>query len=136
MALTTQQILNIITDLAGSQGFWGRLLQDLYETKENDPEQWALITKEWDEEGFENTLDVVLYFEEGKHCKKKYWKIPVTFEAYGTVSCPGKTKEDALAYFKEHEKELPLPTDWDYVDGSFQLSNDNEEELKEMMEEE
>lgn len=124
-----------IQDLARSQGSYGRLYADLMQLKESDPDAYGRLSEDWEKEGFETTLDLILYLEEGKHCKRKFWKIPVTWESYGTVEVEGATPEEALANFKEQMDELPLPTDSYYVDGSFRLSDDNESEVLALIEE-
>ena len=131
-----KDILSTISDLARSQGSYGRLYQELMNLKNSDPEGYKKLSKNWESEGFETTLDLVLYLEEGKHCKRKFWKIPVTWECYGVVEVEGDTIEEALENFRKCEEEgegCALP-EGDYVDGSFRLSDDNPEELKHMIE--
>ena len=130
-----KEILNTIKDLARSQGSYGRLYEDLRQLQASNPEAYERLAEDWEKEGFETTLDLVLYLEEGKHCKRKFWKVPVTWECYGTVEVEGDTIEEALANFREYESGGPgyaLP-EGEYVDGSFRLSDDDEEELKSMI---
>ena len=130
------EIINEIRGLARSQGFYGRLLEQIMAMKKYDPQEYAKFAEDLEKEGFENTLDLILYFEEGKHCKRKMWKIPVTWECYGTVEVEGDTIEDALKEFNRIEEEtegFSLP-EGEYIDGSFRLSDDNPEELKSMIE--
>lgn len=56
-------VLNVLNDLANSQGFYGRLLRDLSEIKEYEPERFDLIVMEIESQEFTNALDVVMYFE-------------------------------------------------------------------------
>jgi len=58
------EILDAIYDLSLSQGFYGRLLRDLLELKENYPSEWEKVVKELESQNFKTTLDMVLYFEE------------------------------------------------------------------------
>lgn len=130
------EIITIIKDLAQSQGSYGRLYNELMQLKHSNPDEYDKLTMEWEKEGFETALDLILYLEEGKHCKRKFWKIPVTWECHGVIEVEGDTIEDALANFRHHEDEeegYPLPRGR-YVDGSFRLSDDNEDELKAMIE--
>lgn len=129
------EIEKAIQDLARSQGSYGRLYADLTQLKVSDPDAYDRLTEEWEKEGFETILDLVLFLEEGKHCKRKFWKIPVAWECYGTVEVEGATPEEALANFKKQMDELPLPTDSYYVDGSFRLSDDDESEVLAMIQE-
>ena len=130
-----KEILNTIKDLASSQGSYGRLFEDLRQLQESNPEAYERLAEDWEKEGFETSLDLVLYLEEGKHCKRKFWKIPVTWECYGTVEVEGDTIEEALVNFRKYEFEGPEYTlpQGEYVDGSFKLSDDDEEELKSMI---
>ena len=125
------QILSEIRSLANSQGYYGRLYQQIIDLEASNPEGYEKFSKELEAEGFETTLDIVLYFEEGKHCKRKFWKIPVTWECYGVVEVEGDTIEEAIAnFYKKGDSDTPfaLP-EANYVDGSFKLSDDNKEEL-------
>ena len=56
----------------------------------------------------------------------KTWKIPVTWEVYGVVRIEAETLDDAIKLFDETENDLPLPTENDYVDGSFARDRDEE----------
>ena len=58
-------ILEIIEELSHSQGFYGRLLEGLLETKQEDPENWEEVVKILEGLNFQDTLDLVRYFEEG-----------------------------------------------------------------------
>lgn len=130
-----KEILNTIKDLASSQGSYGRLFEDLKQLQESDPEEYERLAEDWEKEGFETTLDLILFLEEGKHCKRKFWKIPVTWECYGEIEVEGDTIEEALSNFRKNESEgtgYELP-EGEYVDGSLRLSDDNEEELKSMI---
>ena len=59
----------------------------------------------------------------------KTFKLPVTYSVWGYVNVEAETIEDAIQYFKENSDdiELPLDVDTEYVDGSFELSSENEE---------
>lgn len=56
-------VINILIELSHSQGFYGRLLRDLSEIKEYEPERFELIVAEIESQNFTSPLDVVLYFE-------------------------------------------------------------------------
>ena len=56
-------IMNTIKTLSASQGFYGRLLAQLEDIKENDVERWELIKNELEAQNFTEPLDVVFYFE-------------------------------------------------------------------------
>ena len=49
------------------------------------------------------------------------YKIPCTFEMYGTLKIEADSLEDAVKYVKEKIDEIPLPEEKYYVDGSFEL---------------
>ena len=56
-------------------------------------------------------------------------KIPVTWEMCGYADVPCKTPEEAYRYFEENQDHIKLPQSSSYVDASFRLSVDSEEEL-------
>lgn len=56
-------VIDILIELSHSQGFYGRLLRDLSEIKEYEPEKFELIVAEIESQNFTSPLDVVLYFE-------------------------------------------------------------------------
>lgn len=57
------EILDAISSLANSQGFYGLLLCDLMEAKKNDPEWYGEIKRELEEKKFGSVVDMVLFFE-------------------------------------------------------------------------
>ena len=62
-SLTMNQILYIISDLAHSKGFYGRLLRDLINLKNNDPERFYELADEWEGMNFKSSLDFILWLE-------------------------------------------------------------------------
>ena len=56
-------VIDIIDTLSHSQGFYGRLLRDIYELKKYEPEMFAMFVDEIESQNFTNTLDIVMYFE-------------------------------------------------------------------------
>lgn len=60
------------------------------------------------------------------HLKK--FKVPVTWEMYGTVEVYAENAEKANLYVQNNPDEFGLPLNKDYVDDSFRLSADNIEE--------
>ena len=56
-------ILNVIAELAYSQGFYGRLLRSIRELEDSDPEAYEEAMCELEAQNFSEPLDVVLYFE-------------------------------------------------------------------------
>lgn len=63
------------------------------------------------------------------------YKIPVTWEVYGTVEVEASSKEEALKKFENEIEDFKLPQESYYVDGSFRPSNDNTTELLDSIEE-
>ena len=61
----------------------------------------------------------------------KTWKIPVTFEMCGFVYVDSDTLEEAMEIARDKDGLLPLPKDKDYVDGSWGLSYDEEQIVRE-----
>ena len=56
-------VLNILSELSQSQGFYGRLLRNIYELMEYEPERFDMFVEEIENADFKNSLDVVMYFE-------------------------------------------------------------------------
>jgi hypothetical protein len=57
------EILNAIASLAHSQGFYGRLLRNLMEVKNNDPERYNEIKSKLEGQKFGSVVDMVMFFE-------------------------------------------------------------------------
>lgn len=62
----------------------------------------------------------------------KKWKIPVTWEVCGYVYVDADTLEEAIETARDDEGVIPLPDDNDYVDGSWRLSETDENFVREM----
>lgn len=58
--MTRYQIENLLQALSMSQGFYGRLLNDIYSLPEDEQE---MFWEELENQHFGSDLDVVLYFE-------------------------------------------------------------------------
>ncbi|WP_285819630.1 hypothetical protein [Bacteroides acidifaciens] len=56
----------------------------------------------------------------------KTWVIPVTWEVCGKVSVKANTLQEAMTIARDEAGEVPLPGESDYVDGSWQLSSEDE----------
>lgn len=56
-------VLNILSELSQSQGFYGRLLRNIYELMEYEPERFDMFVEEIESADFRSPLDVVMYFE-------------------------------------------------------------------------
>ena len=57
------EIIQTIKDLAKSQGFYGRLLYEIEDAKENDKEKYERIKVTLEEQNFKDAVDMVLFFE-------------------------------------------------------------------------
>ena len=57
------EILDAISSLASSQGFYGLLLCDLMEAKKNDPEWYNKIANQLEGKKFGSVKDIVMFFE-------------------------------------------------------------------------
>lgn len=60
----------------------------------------------------------------------KSWKIPVTWEVYGTVWVEADTLEEAIDIAKDDDGVIPLPDNSDYVDGSWRVTDENVEVVR------
>ena len=59
-----EQILDIILELSHSQGFYGRLYEELVTLKEECTPAWNVVVETLEEQNFKEPLDVILYFEQ------------------------------------------------------------------------
>lgn len=61
--------------------------------------------------------------------------IPVTWQVWDKVKIEAKSLKEAIKYFKEHIDEIPLGTEPEYIDGSFQIDdgNDGESSIEETL---
>lgn len=62
--MTHLECLATICELAQSQGFYGRLRENLHDLQINDPLAYADIMADWDNHGFKDELDFILYLEQ------------------------------------------------------------------------
>lgn len=60
----------------------------------------------------------------------KTWTIPVTWEVCGKVTVKADTLSEAMEIARDEAGEIPLPDESDYVDGSWQLSSDDEDHIR------
>ncbi len=60
------------------------------------------------------------------------WRIPVTWSVCGYVKIPAATLEEAMEIAKDEDGIIPLPDDSDYVDGSWELSETEVENVREL----
>ena len=63
LVLEFSDVINILSELSQSQGFYGRLLRDIYETMDYEPEYFDMFVEEIENANFRSPLDVVMYFE-------------------------------------------------------------------------
>lgn len=63
IVLDFNDVIDIIHNLSYSQGFYGRLLRDIRELKEYEPEHFEMFVEEIESQNFRTALDVVMYFE-------------------------------------------------------------------------
>lgn len=61
---------------------------------------------------------------------KKTWIIPVEWAVYSTVLVEADTLEEALDKFNKNKVEMPLPTEWEYIDDSFKCCDSSIEYLE------
>lgn len=64
----------------------------------------------------------------------KTFKIPVEWSVYATVEIEAETLEEAIKIFDKTEDEIPLPTDTDYIDGSFQRCSQGTDDIQDDVE--
>ena len=58
-----EQVVDVIEMLSYSQGFYGRLLEEILYIEENDPLKYEIFKTVIEEQGFQSPVDVVMFFE-------------------------------------------------------------------------
>lgn len=114
-----------VEDLNSSNGFNGESFVSFSEFCDNefkDKEVMQSILSS-DDFKFWQTLSK-------QNIKINTYKIPVTWEVYATVKIEATSLEEAVEIFEETKDDIPLPTDPNYVDDSFQLSDGDIEFLE------
>ena len=61
--MTFDKILELIKQLARSQGSYGRLLHDIMELKENDSDSYEELKEHWEWMKFKDWMEFILYIE-------------------------------------------------------------------------
>ena len=59
-------------------------------------------------------------------------KVAVTWQMCGYVDITADTMEEAMEKFNNESDYIKLPTNGEYVDGSFELSSDDADEMEAM----
>lgn len=59
-----EQVVDVIEMLSYSQGFYGRLLEEILYVEENNPEQYEIFKEFIEKQEFKDPVDVVLFFEQ------------------------------------------------------------------------
>ena len=62
-AMDIEEVVNVIEMLSYSQGFYGRLLEEILYIEENDPVKYEVFKTVIEKQEFEDPVDVVLFFE-------------------------------------------------------------------------
>ena len=60
----------------------------------------------------------------------KKWEIPVTWEVFGKVVVEADTLAEARHIARDEEEILPLPDESDYVDGSWRITEEDEDFIR------
>lgn len=58
-----EQVVDVIEMLSYSQGFYGRLLEEIMYIEENEPSKYEVFKTIIEKQEFEDPVDVVLFFE-------------------------------------------------------------------------
>lgn len=58
-----EQVVEVIEMLSYSQGYYGRLLEEIVYMEENEPEKYEWFKWFIEEKEFQNPIDVVMFFE-------------------------------------------------------------------------
>lgn len=63
-AMDIEAVVDVIEMLSYSQGFYGRLLEEILYVEENKPEQYEVFKQIIEKQEFKDPVDVVLFFEQ------------------------------------------------------------------------
>lgn len=58
-----EQVVEVIEMLSYSQGFYGRLLEEILYIEENDPLKYEILKTVIEKQNLKNPVDVVMFFE-------------------------------------------------------------------------
>ena len=61
--LTGEQVIDVIKDLAKSQGQYSRLYNNILTIQENEPEEFEQLKKGFEELKLKDPVDVIMFFE-------------------------------------------------------------------------
>jgi hypothetical protein len=59
-----EQVVEVIEMLSYSQGFYGRLLEEILYIEENEPQKYEVFKEIIEKQNFQDAVDVVLFFEQ------------------------------------------------------------------------
>lgn len=62
-AMNIEEVVDVIEMLADSQGFYGRLLEEILYIEENDPLKYEIFKTVIEKQEFQDPVDVVMFFE-------------------------------------------------------------------------
>ena len=63
-AMDIEEVVDVIEMLSYSQGFYGRLLEEILYIEENEPQKYSVFKEIIEKQEFEDPVDVVLFFEQ------------------------------------------------------------------------
>ena len=58
-----EDVVNVIEMLSYSQGFYGRLLEEILYIEENEPDKYEVFKGFIEKQEFQNPVDVAMFFE-------------------------------------------------------------------------
>ena len=61
--LNIEEVVEVVEMLSYSQGFYGRLLEEILYIEENEPDKYEVFKNIIEKQGFKDPVDVVLFFE-------------------------------------------------------------------------
>lgn len=61
--LNIEEVVEVVEMLSYSQGFYGRLLEEILYIEENEPDKYEVFKDIIEKQEFKDPVDVVLFFE-------------------------------------------------------------------------
>ena len=62
-SLNIEEVVDVVEMLSYSQGFYGRLLEEILYIEENEPDKYEVFKTIIEKQEFKDPVDVVLFFE-------------------------------------------------------------------------
>ncbi|MDO4802308.1 MAG: hypothetical protein Q4A15_09100 [Prevotellaceae bacterium] len=98
--------------------------------EDKDEMSWSFYRRGYYNSQHTDIQITMMPFEEKKEKPPYKWKIPVTWSMSSVIEVKAPDLESAMEIARDENNLIPLPKDGYYVDGSWELSHDDVEEVR------